>query len=717
MAGRLQAQAPADVSVSRAAQPPIIDGALNDEVWQRAAMPLGEWLSYQPNRGDKMPAEFRTEVKIAYDDRNIYLAIHCFDNEPAKIRTTISKRDSVFNDDWVAMSLDSAGTGQTAYHLFVNPSGVQMDAINTSASGEQFDVDVVWHSVGKVVNDGYIVEIQLPLQTLRFSGADQVRMGLVFFRKVSRIGVSYSYPPMAPGQWVFDQPAHLLFANLTQPRLVELLPSVTYGVNQHRSSPERWNAAASDTNVGASGKFGITSNITFDGTINPDFSQVESDAFQVEVNQRFPIFYSEKRPFFMEGMGLFNIAGTGSGNMRTAVHTRRIANPFWGTKLTGTAGKTTFGVLNAWDESPEDIGNLGSVAALPDQLYTIGRATYALRRSDYLGAIVTDTEYGDRYNRVVGGDLSIKPSGTQQLTATFLASQTGGGSDGDKRGAAAQVSYNYETRRVSVSSQVEHYGREFQMDTAFYNRTGFTHGGLFSAVNFYPKQGTSFWLHRVTPSLFVEGGRDEVQDGNEGSAQASLDVSFTRQGFMSISYSRGFEPWIGRRFNTGGFNAFVGTQILRWFNVFSYFNVGPETFYDLVDPFQGHAHNGGFGLGLQPNQHLNQEINVNMVRFNRASTGERVYSVDIVNAKTTYQFDKHFLVRFLAQYDSSAERILTDLLASYEFVPGTVVHAGYGSLYERGIDQIGARPPDDGRTKYLAVNRGLFFKASYLRRF
>ena len=199
MAGVLEAQTQPDFQVTRAAQPPVIDGALNDEVWQREALPLGEWLSYQPNRGDKMPAELRTEVKIAYDDRNIYLAIHCFDNEPAKIRTTISKRDSAFNDDWIAMSLDSAGTGQTAYHLFVNPSGVQMDAINTSASGEQFDADVVWYSVGKVVDDGYVVEIQLPLQTLRFSSGDQVRMGLVFFRKISRMGVSYSWPADAAG--------------------------------------------------------------------------------------------------------------------------------------------------------------------------------------------------------------------------------------------------------------------------------------------------------------------------------------------------------------------------------------------------------------------------------------------------------------------------------------------------------------------------------------
>ena len=255
------------------------------------------------------------------------------------------------------MSLDSAGTGQTAYHLFVNPSGSQMDAINTSASGEQFDADLVWYSVAKITSDGYVVEMQVPLQTLRFSGGDNVRMGILFFRKISRMGVSYSWPEMLPGQWVFDRPGHLLF---DQPDAAAAVRAAAERHLRHQPEPgdggpvERRPTAKPD--LGASGKFGITSNITLDGTINPDFSQVESDSFQVQVNQRFPTFFSEKRPFFMEGMGLFNIAGTGGdSNMRTAVHTRRIINPFWGTKLTGTAGKTTFGLLNALDESPEDM--------------------------------------------------------------------------------------------------------------------------------------------------------------------------------------------------------------------------------------------------------------------------------------------------------------------------------------------------------------------------
>jgi hypothetical protein len=471
--------------------------------------------------------------------------------------------------------------------------------------------------------------------------------------------------------------------------------------------------------VGTSGKFGITSNITLDGTINPDFSQVESDAFQVQVNQRFPIFYSEKRPFFMEGMGLFNIAGTGGdGNMRTGVHTRRITDPSWGSKLTGTAGKTTFGLLNASDESPEDIGNRGDAIAGRNKLFTIGRATYALRRSDYLGAIMTDTEHAGRHNRVAGADLSIKFSAPQQLSATFLTSQTGVGTSGDTHGTGSQLSYSYNTRRFGWANQVEHYGKDFQMDTAFYNRTGFTAGWSFGEVNFYPKGGGNFWLQRVNPYYFTKRGRDRVQNGNEDFLLAGIRFNFTRQGYLQIARGQGHEPWLGRRFKTGGgINLYGNVQILRWLNINGNVNTGRAIYYDPVDPFQGESRGAGVGMTLQPNQHFNQNVYVNTVRFDRESTGARVFSVDIVNLKTTYQFDKHFLVRLLEQFDSSSHRLLTDLLASYEFVPGTVFHAGYGSLYEKRVTQAGALVPGTFGGNYLTVNRGLFFKASYLHRF
>ena len=600
------AQAPPDFHVSRASAPPAIDGDLTDEAWLGKPLEMGSWVTYNPLRGETVPT--RTEVRIVYDDRNIYFAFHCFDDEPDKIRTTVSRRDSVFNDDWIALSLDSAGTGQTAYHLFVNPSGVQMDALNTS-SGERFEADMIWDTAGKVTDDGYVVELRLPLQTVRFSGGDAVRMGLVFFRRISRSGVSASWPEMAPGQWVFDRPAHLVFGNLKQPPLIELLPSVTYGVTQIRATADRWDDADRKSDFGMSGKYGITSNITLDATVNPDFSQVESDAFQVEVNQRFPVFFSEKRPFFMEGMGLFDLAGTGGdSNMRTAVHTRRIINPDWGSKVTGTLGQVTFGLLNSLDASPQDLDNRGEAISGRKKLFTLGRATYALGQSNYAGAIMIDTEHAGRHNRVIGGDLSFRFSPRHSISTMFLASDTGVGSS-SATGTASQASYRFDSRRFAWENQVEHYDRDFQMDTAFFNRTGFTSLWSYGEVNFFPREGSNFWLKRVSFFYFGKVGHDRVQDGDERFLNGGVRFNFTRQGYLQVTQNRGREPWAGQEFETGGgINIFGRGQVLRWLDINGSFNRNRAIYYDPLDPFQGDSASHSFGVTLQPDQHFNQDI-------------------------------------------------------------------------------------------------------------
>ena len=715
------AQTQAEYRVPRAAEPPKLDGILNDQVWTQAPMPTGQWVSYSPNRGDNMPDVYKTDVFIAYDDRNVYFAFHCYDNEPAKIRTNVARRDAAFSDDWIALSLDSAGTGQSAYHLFSNPSASQMDALNTSASGEQFDADMVWFTAAKVTTDGYIVEAQIPLQTLRFSGGDEVRMNLVLFRKVSRIGYSYAWPEMLPGQWVFDRPSRLIFSNLQPRRLVELLPSVTYGINQERETSDAWSPADDKYNIGASGKLGITSGITLDGTINPDFSQVESDAFQVQVNQRFPVFFSEKRPFFMEGMGLFNIAGTGGdGNMRTAVHTRKIVDPIYGSKLTGTLGRTAFGVLNAVDDNPVPRTSIeGEALDVANKVTTVGRATYGLGRSDYAGGIFTHTYHDGRQNLAAGGDISMRPATAHSFSATFLATRTTERDGDDLSGNTAQGTYTYATRRWFSTNQVEHYDEDFVMDTAFYNRTGFTGAWSFSEVNFYPK---SSWIQRIHPFYFAKYGRDRIQDGDEDFLHTGIRFNVTRQGFFNFSHGRGHESWMGTKYKVGNDFLFFGNmQVMRWLNMGGNYGGGPAIYYDEVDPFQGRSRNFGIEGTFQPNQHLSESLEFSRVRFWRPETGEDVYDVNIVNSRTTYQFDKHFLVRLQLQYDSSEERILTDLLASYEFVPGTVFHVGYGSLYNKGFGSVepvpGSGMPVSSSDRFLMVNRGLFLKTSYLRRF
>jgi hypothetical protein len=722
VSGTALAQTQGEYRVPRAASAPKIDGVLDDPAWTGVApMPTGPWRSYNPNRGDAMPEHYRTDVRVTYDDRNIYFAFHCFDHEPDKIRTNVAKRDAAFSDDWIAISLDSAATGQAAYHLFTNPSSSQMDALNTSASGEQFDADMVWFSGAKTTADGYIVEVQIPLQTLRFAGADLVNMNLVLFRKVSRIGYSYSWPEMLPGQWVFDRPSRLVFAGLKPRRLFELLPSVTYGVNQQRQNTDTWASADRNFSVGASGKLGITSGITLDATINPDFSQVESDAFQVQVNQRFPVFFSEKRPFFMEGMGLFNIAGTGGdGNMRTAVHTRRIVDPIFGSKLTGTVGNTAFGILNAVDESPTPPFTIeGEPFNVPNKVTTVARVSHGLRRSDYVGGLLTHTHHDGRDNLVAGGDVLLRFSNAHQFNASILASRTSGSGVSTQSGNAAQATYTYATRRWMSQTQVEHYDRNFSMETAFYNRTGFTSAWTFGEVNFYPK---STWLQRIHPWIFAKRGEDRVQRGDEDYIHSGVRFNFTRQGFFNVSHARGHETWQGVKYRVGSdINVFGNMQTLRWLYLSANYRQGPAIFYAEVDPFQGKSRTFNISTTIQPNQHLSQNFEFFRTRFWRPSSGQEMYAINIVNSRTTYQFDKHFLIRVLGRYDSSRDRLLTDFLASYEFVPGTVFHIGYGGLYEKGFGTPvivpGGGLPDDASDRFVLVNRGLFLKASYLRRF
>jgi hypothetical protein len=416
-------------------------------------------------------------------------------------------------------------------------------------------------------------------------------------------------------------------------------------------------------------------------------------------------------------MGLFNIAGTGGdGNMRSGVHTRRIVDPSWGAKLTGTTGKVTFGVLSASDETPEDVGGRGASIAGRSKLFTVGRATYGLKQSDYIGAIVVDTEHAGRFNRVIGGDLSLRFTKRQQISATLLSSQTEIAGQPRKDGTAAQVFYNLSDRKYIALSQIEHYAKDFQMDTAFYNRTGFTAGWAYTAVNFYPKDTSKAWLKRAFPFFFTKLGHDRIQNGDDRFYLTGMRFNFTRQGFLSVQRAiDGREPWMGQQFKSGGTNAFGSVQILRWLQLNGSANKGWSTYYDRVNPFQGKQRYLSLGVTLQPSQRFNQNISVNSVRFNRASNGEQIYKVNIANLRTTYQFSRRFLIRAIEQFDSSRKRVLTDFLASYEFVPGTVFHAGYGSLIEKRGFENGAFVTSGG--EYLTTSRGLFFKASYLHRF
>jgi hypothetical protein len=700
----------------RVSRPPVIDGALDDEAWTHPPMETTEWLSYNPLNGDRIPQQ--THVWVAYDDNYFYFAFKCDDPEPAGIKTSIARRDNVWNDDWVGLSLDALGTGQLSYHMMVNPSGIQMDMLNSVAAGEDQAPDWIWDSAGRLTETGYTVEIRLPLQSIRFTSGQNVRMGILFWRRVSRLGVSVAWPPIEAGTWVFEKNASLIVPELHPRPPRDLIPTATFATNQERDTPSQWGATHQTGGLGLSARIGLASTVTLDATVNPDFSQVESDAFQVQVNQRFPVFFPEKRPFFMEGAGIFTLAGSQSGDesLYSAVNTRNIVNPIAGAKITGSAGALTFATLTAVDEESGPSSRPGDPGFGRNRTFNVGRVEYSLRPGSYVGAIVTDTEQPGAFNRVAGADLSLKPTPNQSVKLFALESISHRpGEDGSVAGFGGQARYSYNTRRWAFASHLEHYDTRFQMDTAFLQRVGDTNAWAYGEVNFYPDKARWPWLRRIQPFTFNQATHDVIQRGDEFFTIQAVRLFFTRAGFLRLDRITGHEPFAGQRFKTNRWRMQSNAQLFRWLSLYANAGAGFATFYDPLAPYQGRSKDVSTGFTLQPSGRFSESIDFQLVAFDRESTGARVYTVHILNSKTAYQFTSHFFLRAIAQFDSSRSQVLTDFLSSYELRPGTVFFAGWGSLIEQRDYRNDSWETGAGR--YQTVRRGLFLKASYLYRF
>ncbi len=610
----------------RLAAPPVIDGVLNDAAWQSPPLPLGTWLSNNPMFGERLPQQ--TEVWVAYDREYLYFAFRCLDPEPLKIKTSITRRDTLWDDDWVVVGLDALGSRQSSYEMFVNPSGIQGDKVNNNTSGEASEPDWVWESAAKRTARGYDVEIRLPLKSVRFQSGPQVRMAIIFGRQVSRLGTSVTWPSLPPGKPFFDRHASLVLGELKQPAKLDLIPNATYSWNQERQTPQGWKAADSQPDAGLTVKYGITSTTTLDGTYRPDFSQVESDAFQIEVNRRYPVFYGEKRPFFMEGMGTFELAGSGGdGNMQTAVHTRRIVDPLYGLKLTASAGKLNFATLSASDEAP-GTGDAPAPLLGKSAYFNIGRAVYSLDKGRYVGGLLVDRRFGNGFNRVGAGDLVLPFRENHKFTATLIGTQSRDpGSAERQSGMAGQTSYNFSTKRYSLNLQLEHYDTDFRMDTAFYNRTGYSGGNFFFARGFYPDQKKHAWFKKFEPFVFAQGGKDRPQGGAETFAMAGVRFNFTRQGFLRIDGARGQTPWRNQVFQTRLWRVMGGAQAFGWLNLEWNSSFNPRSvYYDSEHPYAGRERYLSLSGTWQPTSRVNQRLSVERNTFFRLSTGERVYA-------------------------------------------------------------------------------------------
>ncbi|HXG82495.1 MAG TPA: DUF5916 domain-containing protein, partial [Pyrinomonadaceae bacterium] len=331
---------------------PVIDGRLDDEVWKSAQV-LEDFIQTSP--GDNIAASKPTEVMLGYDEKHFYIAFRCFD-ERDKIRATIARRDNVFGEDNVRVYLDTYNDQRRAYVFGFNPLGIQQDGILTEGQGTDFSVDIVMESKGVIEDWGWSVEAKIPFKSLRYAAGRGKFWGFNAARNIDRFNDEFD-------SWMPDDRnisgtliKHGRLTGLDEiksERTLEIVPSITVGETGRRfrnfsaatSDPDRFTNQPIKQDIGVTLKYTITPNVILDAAYNPDFAEIEADAPVITANQRFPIFFQEKRPFFLEGAEIFQ-------SPLQVFYSRTIIDPDLAVKLTGKIGKTSFGFLAASDKAP-----------------------------------------------------------------------------------------------------------------------------------------------------------------------------------------------------------------------------------------------------------------------------------------------------------------------------------------------------------------------------
>jgi len=682
--------------------PPVIDGVLDDPVWTQAPSETG-FITWRPDFGKDMHE--KTVVYYAYDRENLYFAYRCYDREPSKIKASVSARDTITQDDWVCLNLDTFNDQQSLYALYVNPLGIQGDS-RFEGGVEDYTIDVVWFSAGRIDAEGYAIEVRIPFKSIRYRQREPVEMGIIFERNISRLSESGTYPALAPerGFDFLTQTRPLHFTDIKHYTLLEILPAFTYGrtslIDQGSLRPEKAKRELSLT-----GKYGLTSQLILDGTINPDFSQVESDAGQVDFNLRYTLFYPEKRPFFLEGREKFNLAATEDGNpLDSVVHTRTIVDPLFGFKLNGKVGrKDTIASIYALDElapgSPEEYAHV-----------TIARYKHALGDDSFIGGVWTGRFEGSRYNIVAGSDgyIRVNPSSFFSYQALAALTKPAGGGD-EVEGHALNFLYYYQTRNHLFEVTFQDLGKDFMTETGYLTRNGLSRLKVGFLPMIYPK---SRLFLRIDPLFHTINIRDKFSGLFETYNTFDLRLIMPRNTMLTAGGRYQTEVFLGRRFGRSGFRLIGSSQVTKQLSLNMRYVYGQKIRY-VESPYQGRGSDATLSATYLPSEKLNFGLALAYSNFIRSADGTKEYDYTIIRSTNTYQVNKYLFFRAIVEYNSFYKRMMTDLLASFTYIPGTVIHLGYGSLYEKLEWRNGDYEPSD---RFLETRRGFFFKMSYLWR-
>ena len=708
--------------------PPDIDGRLDDVAWRTAAT-ITEFTQQAPLEG--APATEDTDVYIAYDSDHVYFGFHLHYTDPSIMRANRVDRDTSWADDLITIYIDTFLDQQRAYDFDLNAYNVQGDGIvNTSGGGTRgFPIppadrtwDALFHSATSIVADGYIAEMAIPLKSLRYpqrGPGEPHRWGFQIVREIKGKNEENAvWAPMSRDVAGFHRQMGLMegMTDFSTSRNLEFLPTFT-GIDfgsLDRSSGG-WNDLGMNPEAGLNVKYGVTSNLTADFTLNPDFSQIESDQPQIEVNQRFPLFFSELRPFFVEGAEIFDLPGP-----VTFVHTRTIVDPTWGAKLTGKAGRFTIGLLSAEDQAPGNVGDVDDPLFGETAQNFIGRVKYDVYSESHVGAVFTDRSFMDSSSRLGGVDGSFRLSRTMSTNFRLIESRHRGLEGVDRSGHIYDASITSNGRNLRWFAAAYELTPDFRTDVGFARRVDQRRVISNMGYRWWPES----WLINWGPQLSY--GRNwnfdrVLEDENTG---VGLNFDFARSIRFSADVQRDMERFGGIDFPKTQMSVNGGVSSSRAFSVNASYRRGDEVFYDWDNPWLGHGDTARFNVTVRPLARLSSQLGVNTSRLTdlRGGGAERVFDVQIYRAQSVLTFTDRLLMRNITEYNTFDKDLDFNVLFTYRVNAGTVFYIGYDDHY-RQADRLYGDPDGDGFDERLfftsdlrRTNRAIFTKIRYLFR-
>jgi hypothetical protein len=717
--------------VERARADVRVDGRMDEAAWTSGqVIPL----PYESNPGDNTPARVETRCLVTFDAANLYLGCRAIDPDPARIRAFITDRDDIDSHDRVVFTLDPFNDGRRAFEFGVSALGVQSDAVfNQQGSGDggggggnrDASWDAIWSSAGRVTGDGYVVEAAIPFKSLRFPSDAGVQSWGFF---VSRYWPRSEAVETRSMHWDRSNACELCQANvltgfqdIAPGRNLQFTPAVVAGRTDSRSAPDQAlenGSATSELSLDA--LWGVTSNLTVNVTLNPDFSQVEADAPQLDVNNRFGLFFPEKRSFFQEGGDFF-------ATPIQALFTRTIVSPDFGGKLTGKAGASALGVMLARDELPTLTfpGAEGSSAiALDDKVVTgVARLRRDVGSSNNVGALLVTREGSRYFNRVLGADAVIRPLGAVTARVQVLHSETSYAPpialendqpEGAFGGDAGRLEVTYETRSWFARTFVERLSDGFRADAGFVNQVDVQRANLWLRRTFWGDEtwftrinlSGGFWHNETTAGLLLDEGV-WLSSTLQGPAQSNVWVNpnLRQEQFEGVTHTFP-QVWFG-----GGVEP-SGAVSFEFFG-----NVGQSVDYAngrLADQLQL---NPQVGIRIGPRIDLQLRHSFRRLSFE----GRSVVDANVSQLRGVYNFTPRTFFRAIVQHRSTERdpdlyrddvgrfrrSVLTQFLFSYKLNPQSVLFVGYGDAREGSTDRDFLVSP------LVQTDRTFFVKASY----